>query len=114
MNMKYNYALICLVFLFIGAPMGAIIQKGGFGMPILIAIVFFMVYMVSNIYCKNLKESHDLTHIQAAWAPFALMIPIAAFLTYRALNDYKMLNFDPLKFFQKLSIPKFKKSPKSL
>ncbi len=114
MNMKYNYALICLVFLFIGAPMGAIIQKGGFGMPILIAIVFFMVYMVSNIYCKNLKESHDLTHIQAAWAPFALMIPIAAFLTYRALNDYKMLNFDPLKFFQKLSFPKFKKSPKSL
>ena len=112
MNMKYNYALICLVFLFIGAPMGAIIQKGGFGMPILIAIVFFMVYMVSNIYCKNLKESHDLTHIQAAWAPFALMIPIAAFLTYRALNDYKMLNFDPLKFFQKLSFPKFKKSLK--
>jgi lipopolysaccharide export system permease protein len=112
MNMKYNFALICLVFLFIGAPMGAIIQKGGFGMPILIAIIFFMVYMVSNIYCKNLKESHDLTHVQAAWASFGLMIPIAAFLTYRALNDYKMLNFDPLKFFQKLKIPKFKKSLK--
>lgn len=111
LNMKYNYAIICLVFLFIGAPMGAIIQKGGFGMPILVAIVFFMIYMVSNIYCKNLKESHDLTHIQAAWVPIIVMIPIAGILTYRALNDYKMLNFDPLKFIQKIRIPKFKKSP---
>lgn len=105
MNMKYNYAVICLVFLFIGAPMGAIIQKGGFGMPILVAIVFFMIYMVSNIYCKNLKESHDLTYIQAAWVPVLIMVPIAAILTYRALNDYKMLNFDPLKAIQKIKIP---------
>jgi lipopolysaccharide export system permease protein len=109
MNMKYNYAIICLVFLFIGAPMGAIIQKGGFGMPILVAIVFFMVYMVSIIYCKNLKESHDLGFIMAAWLPVFVMVPIAAILTYRALNDYKMLNFNPAKFFEKLNFPFFKK-----
>ena len=107
MYMKYNFALICLVFLFIGAPMGAIIQKGGFGMPILVAIGFFMIYMVSNIYCKNLKGSHDLSVFWAAWLPVVIMLPIAAFLTHRALNDYKMLNFDPLKFFQKLRLPKF-------
>ncbi len=107
MYMKYNFALICLVFLFIGAPMGAIIQKGGFGMPILVAIGFFMIYMVSNIYCKNLKGSHDLSVFWAAWLPVVIMLPIAAFLTHRALNDYKMLNFDPLKFFQKLKLPKF-------
>ena len=112
MYMKYNFALICLVFLFIGAPMGAIIQKGGFGMPILVAIGFFMIYMVSNIYCKNLKGSHDLSVFWAAWLPVVIMLPIAAFLTHRALNDYKMLNFDPLKFFQKLRLPKlsFRKS----
>ncbi len=109
MYMKYNFALICLVFLFIGAPMGAIIQKGGFGMPILVAIGFFMIYMVSNIYCKNLKGSHDLNVFWAAWLPVVIMLPIAAFLTHRALNDYKMLNFDPLKFFQKLRLPKFLK-----
>ena len=107
MHMKYNFAIICLVFLFIGAPMGAIIQKGGFGMPILVAIGFFMVYMVGNIYCKNLKGSHDLDVISAAWLPVIIMLPFAVFLTHRAMNDYKMLNFDPLKFFQKLKLPTF-------
>lgn len=103
MNMKYNYAIICLVFLFIGAPMGAIIQKGGFGMPILVAIVFFMVYMVSIIYCKNLRESRDLGFIMAAWLPVLIMVPFAIVLTYRALNDYRMINFDPSKYWHNLT-----------
>jgi lipopolysaccharide export system permease protein len=94
MNMKYSYALICLVFLFIGAPMGAIIQKGGFGVPILVAIVFFMVYMVGVIYCKNLKDTHDVSYVAAAWIPLFIELPIAAILTYRAVNDFKMINFD--------------------
>lgn len=94
MNMKYSYALICLVFLFIGAPMGAIIQKGGFGMPILVAIVFFMIYMVGIIFCKNLKDTHDISYIAAAWIPLLIELPIALILTYRAVNDFKMINFD--------------------
>jgi lipopolysaccharide export system permease protein len=94
MNMKYSYALICLVFLFIGAPMGAIIQKGGFGMPILVAIVFFMIYMVGLIFCKNLKDTHDISYIAAAWIPLFIELPIAMILTYRAVNDFKMINFD--------------------
>ena len=115
MHMKYNYALICFVFLFIGAPMGAIIQKGGFGMPILVAIVFFMVYMVSNIYCKNLRNTNDLSATMAAWLPVLMMIPIAAILTYRALNDYKFINFDPAKIVQSLNpktlLARFKRQP---
>ena len=103
MHMKYNYALICFVFLFIGAPMGAIIQKGGFGMPILVAIVFFMIYMVSNIYCKNLRNTNDLSAPMAAWLPVLVMIPVAAVLTYRALNDYKFINFDPTKILHRLN-----------
>jgi lipopolysaccharide export system permease protein len=94
MNMKYSYALICLVFLFIGAPMGAIIQKGGFGVPILVAIVFFMVYMVGIIFCKNLKDTHDISFVAAAWIPLFIELPIAIVLTYRAVNDFKMINFD--------------------
>jgi lipopolysaccharide export system permease protein len=94
MNMKYSYALICLVFLFIGAPMGAIIQKGGFGVPILVAIVFFMVYMVGIIFCKNLKDTHDISFVAAAWIPLFIELPIAIILTYRAVNDFKMINFD--------------------
>jgi lipopolysaccharide export system permease protein len=103
MNMKYSYALICLVFLFIGAPMGAIIQKGGFGMPILVAIVFFMFYMVGLIYCKNLKDTHDISYIAAAWIPLLTELPIAVILTYRAVNDFKMINFDVKKLLSDIN-----------
>lgn len=90
LNMKYTAAIICLIFLFIGAPMGAIIQKGGFGYPILVAIGFFVFYIISTIYCKNMKESGELTAIEAAWIPVFIMVPVAIFLTWRAVNDYKM------------------------
>jgi lipopolysaccharide export system permease protein len=93
LNLKYVFALICFVFLFIGAPMGAIVQKGGFGYPILVAIIFFMVFMIGVIYCKNLRDGRSLSGTEAAWIPFLLMLPIAALLTWRAVNDYK-LNFD--------------------
>ncbi len=89
-NMKYTAALICLVFLFIGAPMGAIIQKGGFGYPILVAIGFFVFYIISTIFCKNLKDGESLSPIEAAWIPVFVMIPVALLLTWRAVNDYKM------------------------
>ena len=88
--LKYSLAIICMVFLFIGAPMGAIIQKGGFGYPFLISIVFFMIFMVSLIYCKNLKENDTLSAFQAAFIPVFIMLPFAVVLTWRALNDYKM------------------------
>jgi lipopolysaccharide export system permease protein len=90
MNLKYVFALICFVFLFIGAPMGAIVQKGGFGYPILVAIIFFMVFMIGIIYCKNMRDAREITGVQAAWIPLCIMLPIAAYLTWRAVNDYKL------------------------
>ena len=98
--LKYSLATICMVFLFIGAPMGAIIQKGGFGYPFLISIFFFMIFMVSLIYCKNLKENETLSAFQAAFVPVFIMLPFAFILTWRALNDYKMaLSFEFIKKF---------------
>ncbi len=90
LHMKYSLAVVCLVFLFIGAPMGAIVQKGGFGYPILIAIFFFMIFMVSVIYFKNLKEHASIGGVLAAWIPVFVMIPVAIILTYRAVNDYRV------------------------
>ncbi len=102
MHMKYNMAAICIVFLFIGAPMGAIVQKGGFGMPILVAIFFFMLYIILNTFGKNQKDVDKMDYVLAAWLSVFTLIPIAAILTYRAMNDYKMVNFDPAKAFIKL------------
>ena len=89
-NLKFTYALVCFIFLFIGAPMGAIVQKGGFGYPILVAIVFFMVFMISMIYGKNLKDAGSISPVTAAWVPIVILIPIAIILTFRAVNDYKL------------------------
>lgn len=89
--MKYASAIICMIFLFIGAPMGAIIQKGGFGYPILVAIGFFMVYMIATIYFRNaFRNSHSISAIVAAAMPCIIILPFAIYLTWRSLNDYTL------------------------
>ena len=98
---KYSLAAVCIIFLFIGAPMGAIIRKGGFGYPILVSIIFFILYVILNILFKKLAESFVVPPVLANWAPNLIMLPIGIILTYRAMNDSKVLNFDRLFVFLK-------------
>ena len=91
---KYSFALVCFVFLFIGAPMGAIIRKGGFGYPILVSIIFFVTFIMLTIMCRKLAEAYILTPFWAAMAPCAALIPIGAYLTRKAMNDSQMVNTD--------------------
>ncbi|MEO1514954.1 MAG: LptF/LptG family permease [Bacteroidota bacterium] len=103
LNIKKSMALACFIFLFIGAPMGAIVRKGGFGYPILIAIIFFMLYIVLNIFCKKLAESFVLPATLAAWTPCCILFPIGLTLTYRAMNDSKVVNTERYsRFFAKI------------
>ncbi|MFK7809876.1 MAG: LptF/LptG family permease, partial [Saprospiraceae bacterium] len=97
MNMKFSMAFVCIIFLFIGGPMGAIIRKGGFGYPILVAIIFFILFMVMNIFFKKLAESLVLVPELASWMPCILLIPMAALLTHRAMNDMSMVNVERYK-----------------
>jgi lipopolysaccharide export system permease protein len=90
---KYSFALVCVVFLFIGAPMGAIIRKGGFGYPLLVSISFFMVFIFLTIMCRELAESFILHPFLAAMLPCFVLMPIAAVLTYRSMRDRTMLTF---------------------
>ena len=105
---KFSMALSCLIFLFIGAPMGAIVRKGGFGYPILIAVIFFMIYIVLSMMFKKLAESFVLSGPLAAWMPCIILFPIGLVLTMRAMNDKKILENDRWQRF----IKRFKKSPK--
>ncbi|MEM6967328.1 MAG: LptF/LptG family permease [Bacteroidota bacterium] len=91
---KFTFALVCCVFLFIGAPMGAIVRKGGFGYPLLIAILFFMVFIVMNILFQKLAESYVIKAEIAVWCPLLILIPIGFTLTQRALEDKKVINLD--------------------
>ncbi len=94
LHLKFSMALICVIFLFIGAPMGAIVRKGGFGYPILVAIFFFMLYIVLNIFCKKLAESFVLSAVMASWIPCFILFPLGLFLTFRAMNDSKLFDAD--------------------
>ncbi|MEI6411078.1 MAG: LptF/LptG family permease [Bacteroidota bacterium] len=91
---KYSFALVCLVFLFIGAPMGAIIRKGGFGYPVLVSIIFFVTFIMLTILCRKFAELEIMSPFWAAMLPCIILMPIAAFLTRKAMNDSQMINTD--------------------
>ncbi len=92
--MKYSIAVACFLFVFIGAPMGAIIRKGGFGYPILVSIVFFIVFIILTIFCRKIAEAHFLPAAAAAWVPSLVLFPTGIFLTYKAMNDSQLLDID--------------------
>jgi lipopolysaccharide export system permease protein len=99
---KYSFSIICFVFLFIGAPMGAIIRKGGFGYPILVSIIFFVIFVFLSIMCRKFSDAYILTPFWAAMMPCLTMVPIGAFLTRRAMNDAQLFNVDRIEHFFKM------------
>jgi len=94
LHSKFTMAIACFIFLFIGAPMGAIIRKGGFGFPILIAIVFFILFTVLNMLFKKIAETFVIEPVLATWLPVLIIFPMGVFLTSRAMSDKKVVDFD--------------------
>jgi len=109
LHSKFSLAVACFIFLFIGAPMGAIVRKGGFGYPILISIIFFMIYVTLTIMGKKLAESNTLPAALAAWGPCLILFPIGVWLTIKAMNDSKLLNVDRISIFLNKLISKIGK-----
>jgi lipopolysaccharide export system permease protein len=96
-HQKLSYALACLLFLFIGAPMGAIIRKGGFGWPILVALSFFMTFFVLYLVGERLAKSASITVWIGSWLPNLVLAPFGLLLTYMALYDARIISLDKLK-----------------
>lgn len=86
-HQKFTLSFACVLLYLIGAPLGAIIRKGGLGMPILVAIVFFMVYFVLSNTGKELVESRTLPPWAGMWMSTIILMPIAAFIIVKARND---------------------------
>ena len=76
---KYALALSCLILFFVGAPIGALIRKGGFGLPIVIAMVLFLTYHFLNIFAKNSAEDGSLNPVLATWLSTLLMLPLGLY-----------------------------------
>jgi lipopolysaccharide export system permease protein len=102
-NKKLTMSFACLVFFFIGAPLGAIIRKGGLGTPAVISIFFFVIYYVISISGQKLVEEDVVGTFAGMWAASYVLLPVGIFLTYKATTDSVILNIETyLTFFKKI------------
>ena len=91
---KFTLSFACLVFFFIGAPLGAIIRKGGLGMPVVLSVILFIFYyIVDNIGIKMARDG-VWEAWQGMWLSSAVLTPLGIFLTYKAAKDSVILNAD--------------------
>ena len=99
---KYTYSIACLIFFFIGAPLGAIIRKGGLGMPLVVSVVLFIFYWIlSTTGEKYVREATSGLWF-GIWFSTFIFLPAGIFLTYKAVTDSTVLNIDSyLEFFKK-------------
>jgi len=97
LNRKFTMAVSCLVLFFIGAPLGAIIRKGGLGLPVVMSVLFFLVYhIISTIGEKSVKEG-SLSPFLGMWIAIICLSPLGIFLTYKATVDSVLFDLDSYK-----------------
>ena len=104
MQKKFTLSLACLIFFFIGAPLGAIIRKGGLGTPIVISVLLFIVYYVIDTMGYKLARDGHWWVWQGIWLSSAVLLPLGLFLTHKAVNDSAVFNPDAyLNFFRRIT-----------
>ena len=100
---KLTLPFACLIFFFIGAPLGAIIRKGGLGTPSIISIFFFVIWYVISLSAEKLVEEGLVGAIPGMWASSYILLPVGIFLTYKASTDSVIMNVDTyLQFFRNI------------
>lgn len=108
---KFTLAASCLLLFFIGAPLGAIIRKGGLGLPVVMAIVFFLIYHIIATVAEKSAITGTLAPFFGPWLAIIILSPVGAFLTYKATVDSALFDVNNLK---QLFINLFKKKKKNL
>lgn len=104
---KFTLPFACLIFFFIGAPLGAIIRKGGLGMPVVISVLFFIIYyVIDTMGVKFAKEGVWFVY-QGMWLSSGILLPVGIFLTYKSATDSALLNADAYIIFFRKIISKF-------
>lgn len=91
---KLMLAFACVVFFFIGAPLGAIVRKGGLGLPSLVAIIFFLVFHITTDSSEQLVKSGDLQAWPGMWIGTMVLLPIGIWLTWKAASDSPLFDRD--------------------
>ncbi len=104
---KFVIAISCFLMFFIGAPLGAIIRKGGLGLPIVFAVLIFIIFHFINTFGKKIAQEDEISPFLGTWMSTIILAPLAVLLTYRAKNDIGLINMDVIilpiqKLFKKL------------
>jgi len=89
---KLSLSVACLVLFFIGAPLGSIIRKGGLGMPLVVALIFFLIFYLLNIFGEKFTKDNVVIPIIGMWLPVIVLSPVGFFLTYKATRDSQLFN----------------------
>lgn len=99
MQKKFTLSFACLVFFFIGAPLGAIIRKGGLGTPLVISVFLFIVYYIIDNTGYKMARDGKLEVWQGIWLSSAVLLPLGIFFTYKAMRDSAVFNMDAYRLF---------------
>jgi len=104
---KFVYAVACIIFFFIGAPLGSIIRKGGIGVPLVITVAFFTAYFFITIFGEKIAKGGAVPAWFGMWLSTFILIPICAFLTFQASVDSALLSSEELhRKIQQLNLKK--------
>lgn len=100
---KITLSLTCIIFFFIGAPLGAIIRKGGLGMPVVLSVLIFILYYIIDSGATRVAKSGEMNIILGTWMSTLVLAPLGGFLTYKSNKDSVVFNIDVyIAFFRKL------------
>ena len=111
LHKKFTLSFACIIFFFIGAPLGTIIRRGGLGLPVVISVLFFVIYYIISTVSERMAEYGDLNVFLGVWLSTLVLFPVGLFLTIKATSDSSLLDGDSWgKFFRKIFSRKQKAS----
>lgn len=106
---KYTLSFACIILFSIGAPLGAIIRKGGLGMPMVISVIFFLIYHMVSITGEKMAKEGALSSFEGMWLSSFILLPIGILLAYKATTDSELFKTEAYTNFITKLLPKKKK-----
>ena len=91
---KFTLSILCLIFFFIGAPLGAIIRKGGLGMPVIVSVLLFIIYYIISMTGEKFVRESIIPPFMGMWISTVILVPVSIWLTIKAANDSVILNIE--------------------
>ena len=104
------YSIMCIIFFLIGASLGSIVRKGGFGLPVIFAIDIFIIFFTINLTAENVAWKGELNPYLAAWLPNIIFFPFSIWITYKALTDSQIFDIEKYKSLIKPFTKRFLKN----